>query len=86
MRWPSLRGGLQSPNIDGNTRLCRSACSPQRPITTVASSWSPLDYPPDRVDPHNPDHMRELAKLWNIDPAGFHPEVPNDIVTRQASA
>lgn len=37
-------------------------------------------YPAYR-NPHNPKHMRELAELWNIDPATFHPEVPRDILT-----
>lgn len=36
-------------------------------------------YPAYR-NPHNKQHMTDLAQLWNIDPERFHPEVPNDIL------
>ena len=35
---------------------------------------------PGYRNPHNKQHMKDLAKLWNIDPETFHPEVPNDIL------
>lgn len=41
---------------------------------------------PGYRNPHNPKHMRELAELWNIDPAGFHPEMPKDILTMLETA
>jgi anaerobic selenocysteine-containing dehydrogenase len=42
-------------------------------------------YPAYR-NPHNQSHMRDIAALWNIDPALFHPEVPNDILTMMETA
>ena len=36
---------------------------------------------PGYRNPQNPKHMKELAELWKIDPAEFHPEVPNDILS-----
>jgi ferredoxin-nitrate reductase len=41
---------------------------------------------PGYRNPHNEKHMNELCELWNIDPAGFHPEVPNDILTMMEMA
>lgn len=35
---------------------------------------------PGYRNPHNEQHMKDLCELWNIDPDGFHPEVPQDIV------
>lgn len=35
---------------------------------------------PGYRNPHNEKHMKELCKIWNIDPEKFHPEVPKDIV------
>jgi anaerobic selenocysteine-containing dehydrogenase len=35
---------------------------------------------PGYRNPHNKQHMKDLARLWNIDPESFHPEVPNDIL------
>jgi len=35
---------------------------------------------PGYRNPHNKQHMNDLARLWNIDPESFHPEVPNDIL------
>ncbi len=42
-------------------------------------------YPAYR-NPHNPQHMREIANLWNLDFANFHPEVPKDIITMLEAA
>ena len=42
-------------------------------------------YPAYR-NPHNPQHMREIADLWNLDFANFHPEVPKDIITMLEAA
>jgi ferredoxin-nitrate reductase len=36
---------------------------------------------PGYRNPQNPVHMEQLCSLWNLDPADFHPETPNDILT-----
>lgn len=41
---------------------------------------------PGYRNPHNPQHMREIAELWNIDPDAFHPEAPKDIITMLETA
>ena len=41
---------------------------------------------PGYRNPHNKQHMTQLCELWNIDPAQFHPEVPNDILTMMEMA
>jgi anaerobic selenocysteine-containing dehydrogenase len=41
---------------------------------------------PGYRNPHNEKHMKDLCDHWNIDFAGFHPEVPNDILTMMEMA
>lgn len=56
----------------------------RRPSGSAArSAWCPPCFRASIKpwNPHNPKHMQELAELWNIDPQGFHPEVPKDIIT-----
>lgn len=41
---------------------------------------------PGYRNPHNPEHMRQIADLWNLDFDNFHPEVPKDIITMLETA